>query len=173
MSAESDIYRKFQVALDRMAERGQQEVRDQGHVATGAGIASIEGVITRRNLELLVGAIMANDYMVEKVDPGVPASQVPTSGQARQKYINELLKWAQTVKPGMAINQRISFVYSTARVHAREGIPTKASKRFSKTGRRTGWISESQERREAQKEFESLTDLIQIFTRLFEQELGQ
>lgn len=156
-----------------MAQRGQDEVKDQGHVATGAGLKSIEGVITNKNLDRLVGAIMSNDYMVEKVDPGVPASQVPISGSARRRYIDQLLDWAKTVKPGLVLSERIRFVQNTARVHPIEGIPTKASKRFARNGRRTGWIAAAFEDPDAVQEFEELTDLLQIFTTAFEQSLEE
>ncbi len=173
MASERDIYIKFQRALNAMARRGRKEVTDQGHVASGKGRDSIEGVITNRNLNLLIGAIMTNDYMVEKVDPGVSAGQVPLSGSARQKYIRDLTDWARDVKPGLVLSERIRFAVNTHRKHTIEGNPTKASRRFAKNRRRTGWISHSFESSEAIDEFEELTDLIEIITELFEEDLEQ
>lgn len=169
MINEAEIYRQFQSALNRMAERGQDEVRDQGHIATGAGLKSIQGMITRRNLELLVGAILANDYMVDKVDPGVSPSQVPP----RVRHVNALLQWAESVKPGLVLSERIRFANAVASKHYIEGIPTKASFRFSKNKRRTGWIKAAFEDPEAVQEFQDLTNLIKIFTDGFFQSIGE
>lgn len=164
MSTERQIYLMFQTALDKMAERGKDEVTAQGHIATGAGVNSIAGLITNRNLSRLAGAIMANDYMVERIDPGVPANQIPISGAARQTYISDLMRWARVIKPGLAVDETIRFAVATANVHAREGMPTNKSIRFSNNGRRTGWISNSFETNDAIEEFEELTDFIEVFT---------
>ena len=173
MASERDIYRKFQRALNAMARRGRKEVTDQGHVASGAGRDSIEGVITNRNLDRLIGAIMANDYMVEDVDQFTPGNQFPLSGAARQRLINDLTKWAGDIKPGLVLSERIRFAVNTANKFVQEGRPTKASKRFAKNGRRTGWITNSFEDPEAIEEFEELTDLIEFFTELFEEDLEE
>ncbi len=111
--------------------------------------------------------------MVEDVDQFTPGSQFPLSGAARQRLINDLTKWAADVKPGLVLSERIRFAVNTANKFNEEGRPTQASRRFSKNGRRTGWITHSFEDPDAIQEFEELTDLIEIFTELFEEDLEQ
>jgi hypothetical protein len=70
-------------------------------------------------------------------DTGVPASKIPFSGKGRgrakvSKYIEGLITFAKD--KGM-INPK-NAAFAIAMVHKREGMQTKRSKRFSKTGRR-------------------------------------
>lgn len=147
-----------------MADRGQFELAQQGHKATGNLIRSIEPEITQSDLDLLVGAIFVLDYGIE-VDTGTPASQIPTPADAGRwrRYLQELLDWTFVIEPNIRLNERWRWVRGTAKAHAREGRPTKASVRFSKNGRRTGWIKHSFETPEAQNEFKRLFDLFQLF----------
>lgn len=168
MTIKELILKKFQEALEAQVKFGQKEIREQGHVATGDGLRSLEAKITSENIQKLVGAIMANDYMVEKVDPGVPRNQVP----ALRDHIPALLKWIDQIRPGMALSEKVSFARATARRHKSEGIPTFASKRFSTNGRRTGWIVNAFTAPEATSEFEDMIDIIRILTQDFERDLA-
>lgn len=142
MLTKQKVIDRFREGLAKLADQGRAELAAQGHRATGKGIASLEGLVTSDNLEKLVGVIMANDYLIP-VDTGVPASRVPFgsgSPGGNSKYIQGLLDWVGVIKPGLAEKKKISFVFAIARAHKREGIPTRASVRFARNGRRKNWI---------------------------------
>lgn len=164
----TEILRRFQRTLDAMADRGKFELAQQGHKATGNLIFSLEGKIDKADLDLLIGNILVLDYGID-VDTGTPASQVPTPADpsAYRKYIMALLDWTFVVEPNIRLGERYRWVNGTAKAHAREGIPTKASVRFSKNGRRKGWIDASFSTQDAQKEFERLFNLVDLFETSF------
>ena len=147
MLLDQRIYARFQALLDELAERGRAEITQQGHVATGRGRDSLEGVIISRNLRKIEGAILAADYMVGAVNAGVRASRVPFGGRRRRrsrggksKYIQGLLDWLRVVKPSLSDQERLSMAFAIGRTAKREGHPTRGSYAFSRNGRRTGWI---------------------------------
>ena len=163
------ILRRFNQALEAMADRAKVELAAQGHKASGKGINSLSSDITKSDLELLVGVIMAEDYLLI-VDEGVKASSVPFAGRGSggtSQYIQGLMDWADIIKPGLATRERINFVFAVANTQRRTGIPTPGSFRFSSNGRRTNWIEESFETKDAQDEFERIFDLFEIFTDSF------
>lgn len=162
MLTKQKVINRFREGLEKLADQGRQELAAQGHKATGKGIASLEGVVTSDNLQKLVGVIMANDYLIP-VDTGVPASRVPygRGGGGTSKYIQGLLDWVGIIKPGLKEKQKISFVFSIAAAHKKEGIPTRASARFAQNGRRKNWIKHGLEDKAEQFEDEfRLFDLI-------------
>lgn len=136
------VLERFQSALDKLAQYGKEEIIQQGRDSSGRVIASIEGKIVSKEIGNIIGAILVADYGLI-VDSGVDAKDVPfsgTGGGGRSKYIGALLKWAAIIKPSLSLQERKSFVFATAYTHKKEGIPSKGSYRFSKNGRRTGWI---------------------------------
>lgn len=138
------IEERFREALEGMVERGRQEITEQGHVATGRGRASLESVFLGYKGGTLEGAIMAEKYMVGPVDEGVTAAKVPYSGRSGRggvsAYIQGLIDWSRTIKPGLSDKERKGFAFAVATVAKREGHPTNGSYSFSQNGRRTGWI---------------------------------
>lgn len=162
------ILQRFKDGLDLAVDRGQDELLQQGHRATSNLIRSLEPKVVKDTLDLLIGQILMLDYG-EKVDTGTPASQVPkpTDGARYRQYILNLLDWTFVIEPSIPMNERYRWVRGTARAHAREGIPTKASVRFSKNGRRTGWIMHAFETKEAQADFEAVFDLGDLFELAF------
>ena len=144
MLLDQRIYARFQALLDELAERGRAEITQQGHVATGRGRDSLEGVIISRDLRKLEGAILAADYMVGPVNDGVRASRVPFGGKrgrgGKSKYIQGLLDWLRVVKPSLSDQERLSMAFAIGRTAKKEGHPTRGIYAFSRNGRRTGWI---------------------------------
>jgi len=145
MALKDDILRRFAQTLEALADRGRKRLAEQGHVATGKLLRSIEAQITSDDIDRLVGSIYAEDYGLI-VDQGVPAGRVPFnpgSGARSSKYIEALLDWIDVIKPGLVDRERRSFAFAIANAHKREGIPTAASSRFSKDGTRLNWIESS------------------------------
>lgn len=138
----SDIRQNFLIALERLADKGKQELAAQGHRASGRGIESIEAQITEQSVTRLVGVILANDYLIP-VDTGVSASRVPfggIGGGGTSRYIQGLLNWIDIIKPGLNFKEAKSFAFAIAHTHKREGTPSNGSYSFSNNGRRKGWI---------------------------------
>ena len=78
------------------------------------------------------------------VDFGVRANRIPYrrgSGAKKSKYIDGLINYFQSNVLSDAESKRAAF--ATANVHKQDGMPTKASSRFSRTGERTGFITDA------------------------------
>lgn len=116
------------------------EWKAQGHNLTGKAIQELETqIIERGNGTVIEGYVV--DYMAN-VNSGVPASRIPYSpgsGARSSQYISGLIDY---VKKRMGKSQREaqSIAFAIASRHKREGMPSKASARFSSTGKRTGFI---------------------------------
>lgn len=138
-----NILNRFRAAVDRLAESGRDELIAQGHRATGALVASIEGGVDDSQVNRLIGYVLGNEYG-QIVSDGVPASRVPfgrgSRGGRTSKYIEALLAWSEVVRPGITARERMSFVFAVANTHRREGISSRGSVSFSSNGRRKEWI---------------------------------
>lgn len=120
-----------------MVKDMKQSYRDQGHFNTGAGIRSIDFRIERDGTSL-VGIVEFHFYMAY-LNTGIPASRIPFqrgSGRKSSKYIDALVDYFR--KKGLSPKDSKRAAFATATVHKKEGMPTRASRRFSKTGKRTG-----------------------------------
>ena len=173
MALKEQILDRFQKSLEGMADRGRIRLAEQGHRATGKLIRSLEAQITSADIDQLVGVILAEDYG-KIVDSGVPASRIPYrrgSGAKSSQYIQALIDWIDIIRPGLQANERKSFAFAIANTHKREGMPTKASSRFSKDGTRTNWIESAFEGQAEQIERE--LRLIRIINASFERSIDQ
>lgn len=115
-----------------------QELADQGHKLTGALIASLEYQV-RTTATGMVVDFLANEYG-EKLNTGIPASQIPKYPSAG--YLKLVLELTRYVERRMGLRGGLAKKVAGRIVRAwgREGMPTRASYRFSKNGRRTGWV---------------------------------
>lgn len=164
---------RFRELLDELADFGREELRRQGHKATGRGIASLEGIVTRFTASEIAGAILANDYLIP-VDTGVPASRIPFSPGSGAKfslYIQGLIRWAGVVKPGLSDLERKSFAFAVAYTQLREGMPTRGSYSFSNNGRRKNWVAFGLESKE--EYIEQQLRLFQIINDSFETAISE
>ena len=120
-------------AGERLNKALTQELRDQGHYLTGSLENSINNsfrVETMNRKYVLRG--FALDYSVD-LDEGLgPKSRNLPSVDELRKYF--LLR-------GLSVMEASAAAVLTARKHKKEGAPTKASSRFSKTGERRRFIS--------------------------------
>lgn len=120
----------------------QSKLEAQGHGRKGSSklIDSMEvEIISTANF--LVANMLMEDYYVF-VEKGVKASRIPYrrgSGRRRSKYIDALIRHWQ--RKGLSRRAAKSAAFATANVHKKEGMPTKASFRFSRDGTRTGFLS--------------------------------
>jgi len=140
------LQRLMQRAFDIVREEGQFVLDEQGHRASGKLRNSFQPRLHIRVLET-VQEILIEDYGLD-VDRRRPASEFPTFGAALQELYDDLLEWSSYVKPNLPRVEREQFTRAVIRKFWKEGSPTSGSKKFSKTGKRTGWIDETIERSE-------------------------
>lgn len=120
----------------------RKELKQQGHVNTGALRDSIvyEVKYTDRGF---TATMYAADYAII-VDLGVKANRIPYSGRSgnggTSLYIQGLVSFFQ--RKGLGEKEALGAAFATAKVHSRDGMPSRASFRFSRNGRRTGFVTE-------------------------------
>lgn len=117
--------------------------RMQGHRLTGGLEKSINYKVSLDGAGARVFILM-EDYGVIQ-DQGVSAQNIPFGGGGsakRSKYIQGLTEFAQK-RFSVDIKEAESIAFAIANVHKREGMHTRASNRFSKTGKRRGAIKEA------------------------------
>jgi len=131
--------------LEKIANLSIQSVaivwRLQGHELTGNAVRQLETRIVERGNDTVIEGYVT-DYMAE-LNEGVPASKIPRPGTAAyDKLIVDLAGYAR--KRGLTGRRSYEQIArAIASRHLREGKPTKASRRFSKTGKRTGFIEQA------------------------------
>jgi len=124
-----------------LRERLRSEAAAQGHRLTGKLEDSIDFEITETESEA-VGKMYAEDYGVF-VEFGVKSGRIPySSGGGRRggtsAYIQGLVSFWE--HKGLSGREALGAAFATAKVHEREGMPTRKSFAFSSTGQRTGFI---------------------------------
>lgn len=107
----------------------KRELIDQGHVLTGKLRDSIREEVSWDNRQAQA-ILWAEDYAVI-VNVGLDKSKVRYPISVMIEYFR---------KRGLPIKEAKRAAYATRTVHQREGMPTKASSRFSKSGYRRGFI---------------------------------
>jgi hypothetical protein len=129
--------------MQDIAASAKRTLEAQGHRNTGALEVSMRTAV-QRTATSVVGELQMYDYSFP-LNYGVRPERIPyTPGQARaktSKYIQGLKNYFKT--KGLADNSALRAAFATARKHKLEGMPTTASRRFSQTGRRTGFASET------------------------------
>jgi hypothetical protein len=128
------------------------EFVQQGHFLTGSLITSLEVVVDTVpggiRLQFLAneyGVILNNGTKVEKI----PYDPKPAKRGGTSKYIQALIRYAQR-RMQLRGKEATSAAFAIARKQKKEGMPTKGSFRFSKNGRRTGWVDAVLEANEAE-----------------------
>lgn len=136
----NELEKSMELAMAWLREQVRQELTDQGHVATGRLINSIE-IRTSQDAEGVTGQLWVEDYGVI-LEYGVAPHKVPYtpgSGKGTSKYITALIDWIGVIKPGLAVAEKKSFAFAIAKTAKREGHPTKGSFAYSVNGRRKAW----------------------------------
>lgn len=121
------------------------EWRRQGHELTGKAAQSIEEQVTQTATGTRIDFYI-QDYMAN-INQGVPSNRIPYtpgSGAPPSKYIQGLTRYAR-LRFGANRKEAERIAFAIARTHLREGLPSEKSKRFSSTGRRTGFIEQGLE----------------------------
>jgi hypothetical protein len=117
------------------------ELINQGHEVTGRLIREL-----RYKIEKSANEVTLNIYMDKYgiyVNNGVLGAKIPYnrgSGAKKSMYIDALIGWIE--QKGLESGDRDikNFAFAIANKHKKEGMPTGSSSRFSRNGRRTGFI---------------------------------
>ncbi|SHK92925.1 hypothetical protein SAMN05444266_101620 [Chitinophaga jiangningensis] len=120
----------------------REESISQGHYLTGAMQASLAGyVLTSPDESTLTGTAVG--YAVV-VNSGVTTGRIPYapgSGAGSSKYIEGLINFWRL--RGLNEKEATRAAFATANKHKEEGMPTRASGGFSKTGERKQMIDKA------------------------------
>lgn len=130
--------------LEQIASLALQAVaiewKAQGHNLTGKAIREMETRIVEKGNDTIIEGYVI-DYMAT-INSGVNASRIPYtrgSGARSSQYISGLIDYVKK-RMGKSDKAAQKIAFAIASRHKREGMPTKSSRRFSKTGKRTGFI---------------------------------
>jgi hypothetical protein len=116
------------------------EWKAQGHNLSGKAISEIETVTKFQINELRITGLVL-DYMAIN-NSGVTADRIPytpNSGRPPSKYIQGLIQYAKR-RMGASDKEAKSIAFAIASKHKKEGMPTRASAKYSSTGKRTGFL---------------------------------
>ena len=130
----------IEIISDLIKQDISTKLKEQGHNNTGSLLNSISYKITQTADSIITDFYMNNYGNI--VDLGIRAKRIPYrlgSGAKKSKYIDGLINYFQSKGLSDAESKRAAF--ATANVHKQDGMPTKASSKFSKTGERTGFIT--------------------------------
>lgn len=142
---------------------------EQGHYMTGALIEKLEWAVKSESDKIVMELYM-NKYGIY-INNGVKASNIPFSQPSgrggRSKYIGALQNYVQR-RMGLSEKKSLSVAFAIAQTHKKEGMPTKASSRFSQSGKRTGFLDEA-----VQNSGSIVEDqLSKLYQKMFELKLG-
>lgn len=127
--------------MEMLREQFRAQAAAQGHKLTGRLSESIEFEVSQEGNDV-IGRMYAEDYS-SFLEFGVRADRIPyTPGGERRGgvslYIQGLISFWE--HRGLSGREAVGAAFATASVHAREGMPSRASYQFSSTGERTGFI---------------------------------
>lgn len=131
----------FKTISDFVVIKLARELLNQGHQNTGALISSLKGVVSqiRDGIEI---SVVTNKTYWRQINYGVKANRIPYRGRTgrggKSAYIQALIAYFK--QKGASDPKAAAF--ATATKQRKEGMPTRASFRFSSTGKRTDFIGE-------------------------------
>lgn len=140
MDAKQEIFRIMVRIMLVLKAGAQKELEDQGHVLTGKLRDSIQVQAREVENEVIRGIMTGEPYGLALND-GVPGENIPYtrgSGAKSSKYIDGLIRFFKLRGKSDIEAKRAAF--ATANVHKKEGMPSRGSFRYSKNGRRKGFI---------------------------------
>ena len=120
----------IRLMLTALIRGAVEELKAQGHVASGEGIRSFEPRVLKPSPTFFLGQVLVNEYVM-KLDKKQKPQVVP---------LGQLIRWASNVRSGLTAVEQTSFALRVRASIARVGIPSPGSYKFSKNRRRTGWV---------------------------------
>lgn len=132
--------------LDDIATESLKLIADewtaQGHDLSGKFRSALTYTIRQESDATYIDLIDGTSGYGAILNKGVTADRIPFSpgsGRKTSKYIQGLTRYAMA-RMGASEKDAVSIAFAIAYKHKEEGMPTNASKRFSKTGERTRFV---------------------------------
>jgi hypothetical protein len=142
------------IVIQKIADLAKEAVilawKAQGHDLTGNAVQQMETQIIMTAEGAVINGLVV-DYMIP-TNTGVTAARIPYtpgSGRKTSKYIDGLINYVK-LRMGKSDKEAKGIAFAIASRHKKEGMPTKASAKFSSTGKRTGFIDEALSGKEQQ-----------------------
>ena len=136
------IRKKLESLINDIITDLRNEIDVQGHNASGSLSNTLNYKITESDQSGFLGVIFGNEYWVF-LENGVTAQRIPYSGARKKggggrksKYIEELKRWAEIVRPELSDEERTDFAFAVANTHRKEGMPSRESYQFSRNNKR-------------------------------------
>lgn len=123
-----------------VAQAVKESFAMQGHKLTGELEKSIEFKVNNQRESINIDFLLFDYGMVQNY--GVTADRIPFnpgSGAKTSKYIDGLKNFAK-LRFGVDDKKAKSIAFAIAYKHKQQGMPTSASKKYSKNGKRIGAI---------------------------------
>lgn len=120
--------------------RFQYELRQQGHVLTGALVESLEAQYEETAKGFIL-RFLANDYG-GVLNNGIEPQNVPFregSGVKTSKVVQGLIGYVEK-RMGLKGKRALGVAFAILKKWKKEGMPTQNSYKFSRNGRRKYWI---------------------------------
>lgn len=127
--------------IKQIAKRTLQKAfSEQGHNLTGATVLSVESRATLDKNSFTV-SVYAYEHL-KILDNGTPPNRIPYGGRrgTKSKYIEALKRYAMK-RMRVSSKEALGIAFAIARAQKRDGMPTKASRRFSRTGQRKNFVA--------------------------------
>ncbi len=136
---ESKLVYAVRTAMEYLKGELISELKAQGHVHTGSLINDIDIYIENIGGDIY-GAIKMLDY-AETVENGITATEFQSYSQ-NELHDHRKALFAYFKKKGLSGTELKRATFSTLNKHLKEGMPTRASMRFARNGRRTGFVTQ-------------------------------
>lgn len=136
---------RITITLEKVMKRLQKALRKelemQGHNMTGKLRDSVAYTIEGKDGKVIAEMTALNYGLILEV--GVAANRIPfgggRTGAKTSKYIEGLARFFQ-IRKGLNQKESLRAAFATARVHKREGMPSRGSYGYSRNGERKNWI---------------------------------
>lgn len=155
---------EMQDLLDYLALELREWIKRTGHSLTGKLERSTEGKLAPAGLS---GEVLWEEYG-ETINSGINRRRIPYSpgsGARSSQYIEGLLRFVRLRGLRPRAGQTIrGIAFAIARTQKEVGSPTPGSRRFSQTGRRTGFVQEmlQAESKSIQEGFEDVAEALLV-----------
>lgn len=140
-----EIEKSMKIVAKQASEIVIKKIKDSGFYNTGKLVNSINTIVVDLNNLIEVYVNMLDYGFI--LNDGVHASRIPYNPNIRtgakiSKYIQGLIFWVKS-KLGLYGDNAIGVAFAVANKHSKVGLSTLNSRRFSKTGKRQGFINDA------------------------------
>lgn len=133
-----EFYKDYDLIGFSIVQDLVQELEGQNHKASGNLIRSIIAT-TQQTLDGVESSISNLSYG-KTLNDGIPAGKIPKYGAEYGNLLFSLVKWIRLKKLAFGADKAYRFAKNIINKAQTTGFPTPGSYKFSRNGRRKGWI---------------------------------